>query len=686
MKNNNVNKRNKDIKKGPLMVVRTAVLATLFLSVSLFAATDDESEKMDQIQSGLNSIMNKAGIHFNGTFRSQFLESTLNSDASGENAIDWNKKQSEGNEYTSVDFDIGARPNESLSARAIFRMHQNWHNFWSDVANPIFTRWLSIDGNVADMIRFNVGDYRQHYSPLTLWSPDIAIAYEPEIFAAKRREAMREVFLGDNDRLLQGVNFNFDAEVVPIFNEFHFNAQASRLRLAEASVKNGAAVSAAFENDQNALVRTFMDRYFVAGNFDLVALKGLGLGATYFKIFDFKATSTFGPGSKYDPELIAQNTGVWGFRFNPTTAVFIESDAFNVGLNVEAAGSKDRDSAWYTFDSTFAVDTTIDTTVVEKFVNGMALDVGLKGMVSLGNAGSLTFNVGFMNNDRDFRNEMAQSPTFLGQRIMNIENDFEHDARLYTTFDALYDYVFKFTPSENVDWVKEPRRKISYLNAILSRKDLAQIDNVNARFDNALQTVLPGGQATANRTGPKAEAKLKLFDGAVDIGGSVAMLSEVEAMLLDSVEKASFTKAAGGFCVDIAKWAKVLNTCKVSLGYSLEGAKGKMADTTAEYFDYSFNSGFLNVGLYYNFWRRFSFLAGYQRIVGTEEAATFSTTTTQMHAGIGLEYKVDDNQKVVGRIGQLGADFGSSNAALDSLLATGNFRAMQSEIYLMVNF
>lgn len=658
------------MKKGPLMIVRTSVFTMLFLTVSLFASSDVESEKMDQIQSGLNSILNKAGIHFNGTFRSQFLQSALNKTTSGDSAIDWKKKQTESNECTSVDFDIGARPNDALSARAIFRMHQNWQNFFSDVSNPIFTRWLSIDGNIADMIRFNVGKYRQRYSPLTLWSPDIEIAYEPEIFAAKRKEAMREVFLGDNDRLLQGVNFNFDAEVVPILNEFHFNLQTARLRLSEVSVQNGSAVAADFENDQIRIERTFMDRYFIAGNFDVIALKGLGVGATYFNIFDLEPTSTFGSGSTYDPALIAKNMSVWALRLNPQSKMLFESEMFTIGIDFEVAGSHDRDSAWY--------DTTsLDSTVIDQYVDGMAIDAGINAKVKLGEAGALTLSVGFMNNDNKFRNDMAQSPTFLGQRIMNIENDYGHESRLYTTFDALYDYVFKFTPSGNNKWTQEPRRKISYLNAILSQKELTGIDGVNARYDAALQTVLPGGAATANRTGPKGKANLKLFDGGVDIGGSVAMLQEVEP-LMEGMDKTSFVKADGGFCVDLGTWVKMLNTCKLSFGYSLERAKTEI-DTS----DYSFNSGFLNLGLYYNIWKRFSLLGGYQRIVGKSTMDSLEETVTQSHWAAGLEYKVNEDQKVIGRFGGLGADFEDSE---DPTVSDYNFRATQTEVYLMVNF
>ena len=60
-----------------------------------------------------------------------------------------------------MDFDIRARPNTATQGRLIMRMHQDWRNFFSDIGNPINTRWISIDGKVKEMFSYNVGDFRQ---------------------------------------------------------------------------------------------------------------------------------------------------------------------------------------------------------------------------------------------------------------------------------------------------------------------------------------------------------------------------------------------------------------------------------------------------------------------------------------------------------------------------------------------
>ena len=126
------------------MTLRTSVVTMLFLAAALSASSGAENERMNKIESKLRSIINKAGIDFSGTFRSQYLSSQLEEN-SGDSSIDWGRKTTESNEYTSVDFDISARPNEALSGKLLFRMHQNWQNMFSDIANPIFTRWICID-------------------------------------------------------------------------------------------------------------------------------------------------------------------------------------------------------------------------------------------------------------------------------------------------------------------------------------------------------------------------------------------------------------------------------------------------------------------------------------------------------------------------------------------------------------
>jgi len=671
--------------------MRTSLTALLIAAIAFAVAAESDESRLNKIQAEMNSVLNKAGIDFSGTFRAQYLSSDLD-ESSGDSSVNWGNNRSETNEFTSVDFDIKARPNEMLSARVMFRMHQNWQNFFSDVANPIFTRWISIDGNVDNIFKFNVGDYRQHYSPLTLWSPDLEIAYEPEIFAAKRREAQNEVFIGNNDRLLQGINFNMDAEVVSLLDEFHFNATMSRLRSGGTKIKNGSAIADNFELAP-------MDRILTGANLDVLALGGLGLGGSVLGVFD--VIETF-DGSVKKGDLGARKGIISALRARPSTKMFMDEEVFTAALDIEAAFSSNRDSAWYKIDTIARVPAVkIDSTVMDtSFGTGMALNIDVVGKVALGDAGKVSFKVGYMSNDSLFRNEMAQSPTFMGQRIMNVEND-KNSGALYTTFDALYNHVFKFVPNAAInDWVKAPRRKTSYTTAIVSPEELDSMVTKGASFfmvsDSALQTVLPYGPATPNRVGPKGSVNAALLEGAVDATVDFAMLSEIKPTY--GTEKIKFQRIGAGACLDIAKWVEVLNTCKVSVGYSMENASLAAALGT----DKS-NNSFLNAGLYYNFWQRFSLLAGYQQIVNEMVAAPmdiagilFEESTSkkiQSQMAIGLEYKVSETSKIIGRFGSVGVKNISGHEEVDpvtnAVVDTNkeyDFSATQAELFMNVDF
>jgi hypothetical protein len=164
------------------------------------------------------------------------------------------------------------------------------------------------------------------------------------------------------------------------------------------------------------------------------------------------------------------------------------------------------------------------------------------------------------------------------------------------------------------------------------------------------------------------------------------MLSEVTPEAT-GMPKTSFMQIGGGLSIDIATWAKVLNCLKLSGGYTLEGSDNK-GRPEIDIGRVTYSSGFLNLGLYYNFWQRFSLLGGYQQIVGNTEVGGdpgYTFKLTQTHWAAGLEYKVNEAQKVVARFGQLGASPDDSRLT-DELNKANSFKATQVEAYIVVNF
>jgi hypothetical protein len=149
--------------EGAIMKRMSLFGVLLTLAGVSYGAPDSLSMRLDTVESRMEAILNKAGISFSGDFRSQYFHSK----ASG-NVVDSTKRLTETNEFTSVDFDIKARPNDAIGGRLIFRMHQNWQNFFSDISNPIFTRWISIDGSLENIVSWHLGDFKAKYTPLTL--------------------------------------------------------------------------------------------------------------------------------------------------------------------------------------------------------------------------------------------------------------------------------------------------------------------------------------------------------------------------------------------------------------------------------------------------------------------------------------------------------------------------------------
>lgn len=690
------------------MTCRSLLLVCLVAAAG-YPETDTRA-RLDSLQQRVEEVVSKAGIHFGGEFRSQFLLSRIRGEG-----VTPGKRTDESVEYTSVDFDITARPNDAIGARVMFRMHQDWRNFFSDIANPIFSRWISIDGSVARMFSYHAGDFKERYSPLTLYSPDITVPFEPEIFAQLRRQAMAEEFVRGNSRPLQGASVNLDAEVVPILKELHVNLLASRLRLAQTNIENGSMVATELE-------KAPMDRYALGANTDAVVLPDLFVGGTAMDIFDLKATADT---SDTVADTLAKQTAVWAVRGGAGTRAFLDTDRFSLSLSAELAQSR-NDSSWYRVDTLrTAGDTSTTHHLLQQTITGNACSIDLRGRLGFGN-GSLRFGVGYLSNDRTFRNELAQSPTFIGQRIMNIENDstyrdntfkwFEPSrfvATHYSTFDAMYRHVFKFTPSEATNlWHKAPMRKISYTRAILSQEELDKI--ADEYLDPALQLVMPFGPATPNRSGFRGSLDLSLLEGGLDVRGSLLMVDEKESSSIVhpvsvaydsgetmssgtaapadttvmenteiSVPATSFLQAGGGVSVDLSALITALpHPLVLSGGYRLSRAinDGNIDyDVTAS----TTEVGFLNAGLAWTFWKRATLLAGYQRIDMSADGTVDDIVTRQVqtHWAVGARYRVGEGGTLTGALGKVAVAWPENPPA-----GHRDFSQWQPELRLTVSF
>ncbi len=617
----------------------TTLAASAGLLMGATGLAQADGSKLDSVKTTLSSILAKEGISFSGEFRSEFHQATID-DARLDNTVN---PTTESVEYTSVDFDITARPNSNVSGHAIIRMHQDWRNFFSDLSNPIHTRWLSIDGNFGDILIFNLGDFRTKYSPLTVWAQEENVMYEADIFAQDRREAQKEYFIGDNLRMMQGVNLQVDAEVSGVLDEAHFGIFGSRLR----NVKPESKVT-----NENEVAK--LEKFAFGTNFDL-SLKGGAFGASYLSVFDRKSTyrGADGAASLLERDLLAEDLSVIavraGFDLNKkdkgTNAIFSANAEYamgsdNVGFLANAA----------------------DTVASTQGLDGNALLVTLKGGYKSGKMYKAVATVNYMKNDRDFYNPLAQSPTVEMAQVMNVESDVNFEdgtvngdmwSNHYSIYDNFHNHVYKFAPSSETNlWHKAPYTKNGYTNETFTRRELAAFPTIYGY--NGFK---PAGLATANRAGVVANVKVDFLDEAGEAKIIVEKLEDAEGakyeaynltdgsyMMLEGTAKAKYSIVGGGAKVDVMKLTGKSKPLVVSLSYIMKTLT-RDAETVTFIDGQAFTASnanteiaYTNLGLYYAFWNRFALMGGFQVSDIKNKVNNLNWKETATAAGI--EYKL----------------------------------------------
>ena len=677
----------------------SAMLLAATVATVVAGTSEERDARLKDLEAKVSSAMTKAGVTFGGNFQSQLTASKV----SGDSVISSDRRASENIEYTSVDFDIAARPHEAIGGRVILRMHTDWRNLFSVYGSPIMSRWISIDGGSKDIFTFNVGDFRQKYSPLTLWSPDIEIASEPLIFAQRRQDAMNEAFLGGNERLLQGVNLNLGMQLAKdekvLVKGLQLNVFGARTRLAAGNRDMRIWTAQDWE-------RSLYDRYVVAGNLDAEVLPQIGIGGTFLSNFDW--LSTYEKGNRVQAEMNAMRTFVAAGRMQLGTARFVDPEYLNVRISAEFASSND-DSVTYVKDTVPVVD---DTVITHHAIKGTALRAGLDASFRSAEMFGVTVNGTFISTAENFRNEMAQSPVFLKRRIMNSNNDMTNDwqsGQLYSTFDALYRHVFNFAPTQNAagvsGWSKEPMLKSAWTSGILDQGELASLESLNL-LDTVVALVMPFGQATPNRQGVTAMLNADLLKKAIKANVSFGTLSQITvldsvitratATLADSLQvtvvnpKTTYLTVGGGLSVDIHKFGILPYTCEIGGGYNLSKADRA---SVGGWDKASTTVGLLNAGLYWQFWKKAALLGGYQSAVTTVSGLIAADTAlncgyvrTQSNWAAGLQYFVTDAGSLTATFGQVASKTTGDKIALVYDPAQLGFKQNQFDLFLTVKF
>ena len=648
------------------------------------------SQRLDSIEAKLQPLYAKAGIYFGGNFYSRALSSKL----SGNVTDSATAKTTENVLYTGLDLTLNARPLDAIGGTAIVRMYQDWRNMFGSMANPLTLRWISIDGNAKNFFTYNVGDFSQKYSKYTVWTPEPEIMFEPTIFARQRDIAMGEEFLGDNNRILQGTNFNFGAKFAPALQEFKIGGFAARLRQAGKELGVGDPGTPQGVDSW----KVDMDRYAVAANADITFVKGTQIGGTFLYIGDAKRTSKEDDSTTWTK---ANKDAVFSGRARLGSEMFsgIDADKVNFGLNGEFAGSN------YTVYPSYNEKTQKG---VERKRNGTAFKGNLDGTFKFGRNG-LNIDAGFLNNEQGFRNELAQSPALFNRKILNSMNP----NLKFNVFDALYTSVFSYMPAgievnESLvpaAGVKQPIKKSAWTRGTLTWQEIRDAYN-NGLLEKNISETMPLGEATPNRSGIIANLKLDFLNKAILLGGDFKLLNELNRDTIynpyTTLKKQEFMEFTGGASFDVAKfgnwWAYPFILSGSFKQTSVNNYLGIPKQTN--------DIMFINGGAYWKFWKRAAIMGGYQ-LVGSEakvtvgggyyeagsgyhkldeETKAYKITTNQSQWAAGFEYTVAEGAVLNATIGQITVDYSASDRNVKKDMVKDNYKSLRLDLNLSVKF
>ncbi len=670
------------------MNMKKFLIAFLACAATVPAATEWQTQ--EKLDAKVDSINAKRGVEIGGKIRAiaQASYFDTDNDPTGINKM----PDVERNEMANADIDFHFRPYEFVRANVMLRFGAGMQEYFSSASKTMSVGWINVEGNIGNSFYWVVGDFREQYTPLTLFNPGVEILYEPTIFARKRHMAESQELLEGNQRNLQGANLQFRHSFGSSLGELRAEALAARLNRTSVLDLTGAEGNI-LPNDTIAgsSLASNMDKWLVAANFELLPLnKNLLIGVTPMYIFDNEDSYSYTyrhPDNDLsaDYELTSinpydtdpQKTVIVSGRVGGDVAGFLGNKNLVLDLVAEYAYSSDE---IFTHTEAPAVDAATglpltdasgevlytDVANSEK-LNGSALLVNLNLGYKTADSWGALLGVDVVRNDSNWFNNVAQSPKFFARRILNSDKDgntikYGVNSPLYSTFDALYNYAPKYAPAtttlktddggirdgQSESYNIAPFNKSSWKSNVYGRSQLALIESLS---DPAVQLSLPNGLATSNRQGARANLTLNWKDYA-EVQGLFSTFSQVSPLI--GFKEASYLEFGGGAKVDVFKMLGFQKPLELSGSYKHSERKVDtdnwaslgLVDGTAE-----LKSDFINAGLYVQYLPRLGFTAGLQYI--NTEYNTFDglisglvapkTTSKQMQWMVGLDYSLANN-------------------------------------------
>ena len=652
--------------------MKNILIALLTASVAASASAVADNQKA--LQAKADSANAKRGVEIGGSIRAVAQRSSFSTD---QDVHSVNKMPNvEHNEYVSADLSFGFRPYENVRANVIMRLGGGMQEYFAAAAKTLEAKWLNVEGNIGKNFYWTVGDFRSAISPLSIYNPGIDIMYEPTIFARKRHMAQKEQLLEGNKRNLQGINLQFRQEIDPMIGELRaeaFLARVNRVSVLDFTGAEGNILPG--DEIAGTSLASATDKWLVGGNIELLPVqKNVYVGVTPMLIFDNENSKSYVYRHPVVDEVInfndyerqeinpyeygPQNTFVLSARAGADVGGLVKQKGLSADVVVEYAMSVNK-------QKTPAYTNELGLTVpeAEESINGSALLATLNAGYEVENSWSAGLGIDVVMNNEKWFNNLAQSPSFFAQRILNSDKDgntvkYGVNSPLYSTFDALYNYSPKFSPvgrtlgtdddaffaGQSESYNIAPYNKNSWGSNVYSAAQLALI---NQMIDPALQSALPNGLATANRKGFRVSLKGD-WQNKIEAQALVNIFNQVtpESEAIDNV---SYKEFGGGAKFDVAKMAGFSKALEFSGSFKRsENTVTPKVGTEAKV-----TSNFLNVGASFQFLPRLGITGGFQMIetdygnsslinpnVGLDVPFMTSNQTQWM---VGFDYVVADN-------------------------------------------
>lgn len=681
------------------------------LAASVAASAASVAENQELLESKVDTINAERGVEITGSIRA--VAQTSRFDAPDADPSGLNKMPNvEKDEFVTADINFGFRPWENVRANAMLRLGAGMQEYFAAAAKTVSVAWLNVEGNIDNSFYWVVGDFRQQYSPLTLFLPGIDIMYEPQIFARKRYMAEHEQLIDGNQRNLQGANLQFRHNLNELFGEVRAEAMFARInRTAVLDLTGAEGNILPSETLPGSTQASNMDKFLVAGNFELLPMnRNLYIGATPMYIFDNEDSYSYtyrhpdndlnSPYERRDInpyELKPQKTMVVSGRIGADVGALIGSKNLILDVMGELAISNDKVYS-ATYDYAYELDAEGNPVLDEAGAPVLAqnddgenyLEIkewseqSLDGMAMLVNANvgykadawGVKLAVDVIFNDSNWFNNLAQSPKFFAQRILNSEKDgqtvkYGVHSPLYSSFDALYNFAPKFSPvstalgtddngianSDINSYNIANYNKNSWTTNVYTRSQLALLELLS---DPAFQLSLPNGLATSNRVGGRGNLIANFKDFA-EVQGLIGMFQQVKP--IEGFKEASFMEFGGGAKVDVFKIVGFSKPLEISGSYK-HSERTVDTDPAVTGVDQSFKlqSDFINAGLYVQYLPRLGINAGFQMIDSKYEQANMFTAlapltnSKQMQWMVGLDYNIAANTWLAVNFGMINVE------------------------------